>query len=146
MFSLSKKKYYPCLDLRVSFFFTVSAFFFRSKIPFDFKTDARILKHYVHFVISILFKYLLLLFCAIPQKNGKTLDFSMLKKMLITIFFTHFVFVIVWRTSVEKMLTYEYDFQEIFIVVSCTVFVSYIIAKLSNKFKPLNYLYLKALS
>ena len=97
---------------------------------------------YVNFVVSMLFKCMLLFFCAIPMEKEKICFFSMLRKMSIIVYFTHFVFTVIWRTLVEKkILSYEYGFIEFFVVLICSVFVAYVIVKLSNRIKSLKYLY-----
>lgn len=95
----------------------------------------------VCFFIEVLLYSIILFFCAIPAKK-KIHDFSMLRKMSIIIYFTHFVLVIICRTLVEKgFMSYEFGFREFFAILLCTSGMSYIIVKLSEKFRFLKYLY-----
>lgn len=97
---------------------------------------------YLNFIIGVLFKCLVLYFCAIPMEKGQSWDFSMLRKISIVIYFLHFVLVIAYRALVWKgFLSYEYGIREFITILLCTIIGSYIIVKMSEKIKLLKYLY-----
>lgn len=95
---------------------------------------------YVNFIANALFYCLVLCFCATPVKKNR--DFSMLRKMSIIIYFSHFAFTVLYRALVWKgYLSYEYGFREFAVVLSCSIVGSYLIVKLSEKIKFLKCLY-----
>lgn len=95
---------------------------------------------YFNFITSALFYCLVLYFCAAPAKKNR--DFSMLRKMSIVIYFSHFAFTVLYRALVWKgYLSYEYGLREFVVVLSCSIIGSYLIVKLSEKIKFLKYLY-----